>query len=194
VAFDKTYYETNNYTNYLERGDRYQQTAAELLAHLKTMNLDHGPFLDFGCAVGFLLQGLKNLRPDAEMYGVDISEYAREVCKEKELTALPEVDFTKNHGVIFAMDVFEHMPIDQLDLFFNLIKAETIVFRMPVPAAEGEDYFLDVSRADPTHLIKWTKDEWREFFVENNYIPLDLNLSTVYNSTGVYTGLAIRVK
>jgi hypothetical protein len=92
------------------------------------------------------------------------------------------------------MDVFEHMPIDQLDLFFNLIKAETIVFRMPVPAAEGEDYFLDVSRADPTHLIKWTKDEWREFFVENNYIPLDLNLSTVYNSTGVYTGLAIRVK
>ena len=63
---------------------------------------------------------------------------------------------------------------------------------MPVCANEGEDYVLNVSRVDPTHVIRWTKNQWRKLFENLGYFPLDLNLSTIYNSPGVYTGIAIR--
>jgi len=51
---------------------------------------------------------------------------------------------------------------------------------------------LECSRVDPTHVVRWTKAMWREFFRTFGLLNVELNLSTIYNSEGVYSGLALR--
>lgn len=188
--FDKEYYESNNYTNYLDRQDRYIRLAEEVGDFLGKMNLLQEPVLDFGCAVGFLLKGLESKVDDR--YGVDISEWALEKARERGHDARKEVDWSKNHGVVFGLDVFEHMSFNDLKDFFEKIKTKVIVFRIPVCANPGEDYVLECSRADPTHNICWTRELWTEWFRSYGFLCIELNLSTIYNSEGVYSALAIR--
>jgi len=188
--FDKEYYESNNYTNYLDRQDRYIRLAEEVLAYLRKMRLVHSPVLDFGCAVGFLLKGLE--REVNTCYGVDISDWAIEQAKKRGHDVRKEVDFNRDHSIVFGLDVFEHMPEKELREFFDKIKTKAIVFRIPVCAKEGEDYVLECSRVDPTHVIRWTRKQWIEFFRSYGFLNVDLQLSTIYNSEGVYSGLALR--
>lgn len=188
--FDKEYYESNNYTNYLDRQDRYIRLAEEVSDFLGKMNLLKEPVLDFGCAVGFLLKGLEN-RVD-ECYGVDISEWALEQARERGHDVSDQVNWDLDHGVVFGLDVFEHMTKPDLDDFFNRIKTKAVVFRIPVCANEDEDYVLECSRVDPTHIICWTKKQWSDYFRQYGFLSVELNLSTIYNSEGVYSGLALR--
>ena len=189
MEFDKSYYESNNYTNYLGREDRYTKLADEVMTHLKTFDLVQSPILDFGCAVGFLMRGLAKY---GDVYGVDVSDWAIEQASAQGLKVQKTIDPKLDHGMVFALDVFEHIPEKDLERILLNIRTKLIVFRMPVCANEGEDYVLNVSRVDPTHVIRWTKNQWRKLFENLGYFPLDLNLSTIYNSPGVYTGIAIR--
>lgn len=188
--FDKKYYESNNYTNYLDRQDRYVRLAEEISDFLSKMNLLQEPVLDFGCAVGFLLKGLEERNIDC--YGVDISEWALEQARKRGHDVSTQVNWDLDHGVVFGLDVFEHMTEDDLNHFFQKIKTKCIVFRMPICANEGEDYVLECSRVDPTHVICWTKQQWIDYFRNHGFLNIDLNLSTIYNSEGVYSGLALR--
>lgn len=188
--FDKQYYESNNYTNYLDRQDRYIRLAKEVCEFLEKIDLLKGTVLDFGCAVGFLLKGLEK-RVD-ECYGVDISEWALEQARMRGHDVSTQVNWNLDHGVVFGLDVFEHMTEEDLDRFFRKIKTKSIVFRIPICANEGEDYVLECSRVDPTHVIRWTKQQWIDYFRNNGFLNVDLNLSTIYNSDGVYSGLAFR--
>lgn len=190
--FDKKYYETNNYTNYLERKDRYIKSVNEILDFLEKLNLfpkEH--VLDFGCAVGFVLEALQE-RKIEKIYGVDISDWAIQEATKKGFYIRKTPIWEQYHNAIFALDVFEHMEIEELNYFFNYIKTGLIIFRVPVCANNGEDYVLEVSRNDPTHIIKWTKQQWKQFFKHYGYTPIDLNLHTIYVSEGVYAGLAVR--
>ena len=190
--FEENYYASNNYSDYMQRGDRYLRTADEIVQQLEILGLNkEGLICDFGCAVGFLSAGLKSVQKNP-VYGVDVSEYARGVCERKGITAHKEISDCQ-HSVVFSLDVFEHLANFDLQELFSKLKTECIVFRMPVVINSGEDYPLAVSRADPTHKIRWTKDEWRSFFKEYGFMSLDLNLHTIYNSDGVYTGIAIKL-
>jgi len=188
--FNEKYFNSVNYADYLERGDRYDRLADEIMTHLKTHKLDRGPILDFGCAVGLLLDSLKKLEY-TDIYGVDISEWALSVVKDKGHTAYTKADQSTVHGVTFALDVLEHMPENEMSNFIANLQTRVLVFRMPIRKEEDDDYFLECSRADPTHVICWSRPQWKTFFEENDYIPLDIDLHTIYNSEGVYTGIAI---
>jgi SAM-dependent methyltransferase len=189
MNFDEKYYRSNNYTDYMGRGDRYIRLADEVNDFLSKTSLNQNPVLDFGCAVGFLLQRLSELHENS--YGVDISEFALEECQKKNLEVRHEVIWSINHGVVYALDVFEHMDEESLRDFFTKLQTRCLVFRMPICAEGDDDYYLEVSRKDPTHKIKWTKKQWKDFFSDHQYISLDLNLATIYNSKGVYSGIAI---
>jgi 2-polyprenyl-3-methyl-5-hydroxy-6-metoxy-1,4-benzoquinol methylase len=189
--FSEEYYKSNNYTDYLARGDRYQKLANETLDLLDQLSLPHKIVCDFGCAVGHLLPALD--KRSTYSYGTDISEYALDVCKEKKLNVRLEPKWDMNHDLVYSLDVFEHMQVEELNEFFDKIKSNVIIFRMPVCAREGGDYVLEVSRRDPTHTIRWTKEQWSDYFKRYGYHCLELNLHTIYNSEGVYSGLAIQV-
>lgn len=188
--FDEEYYRSVNYVDYLDREDRYLRTAKEVMGLLNTLGLDKGPVLDFGCAVGHLLKGLSRVGYGA--YGVDISKWAVEQCKSKNLSAMTAPQYSLSHGVTFALDVLEHMPEEEVINFLNNLDSKCIVFRIPVCLKEGEDYVLECSRNDPTHIIRWTRQQWADLFAYYNYTCLDLNLISMYNSPGVYSGLATR--
>lgn len=188
-VFDKSYYESNNYTDYLGRGDRYLRLEEDLFDILKKFNMDQGPRLDFGCAVGFLLEGLN--RREGHSYGSDISEYALEECRKKGLYTQKTPDWSLLHSTVFALDVLEHISESELNTFFDKIRTKCIIFRIPVCAKGEDDYVLEVSRNDPSHIIRWNKSQWQERFRSAGYLPLDLNLSTIYCSEGVYSGIAL---
>ncbi len=189
--FTEDYYKTNNYVDYLDRGDKYERLAHEIYSFLRSLNINDGPTLDFGCAVGHFLLALKKYIPDS--YGVDISEWAIEQAIKKNLQVQKEVDYSKNYTTVFALDVLEHLETDQLINFFNQIQTQLLIFRIPICEKENEDYVFEVSRNDPTHIICWTKEQWKTFFKEYKYHAVDLNLHTIYCSDGVYSGIAFKL-
>lgn len=190
MTFDEKYFTTVNYIDYLKRGGRYVQLADEIMTHLKVHNLDKGPILDFGCAVGLLLDGLREIGYN-DLYGVDISDWAVEQAQSKGHQVNKEPLYDSVHGVTFALDVLEHMSEKDLDSFMVNLQTKVLVYRIPIRREEDDDYFLECSRADPTHTICWTKKEWNQYFKDRHYVPLDINLHTIYNGTGVYSGIAI---
>jgi len=191
--YNREYYESVNYTDYHARQDRYNQLALEITNHLKVHELDQDPILDFGCATGMLIKGLISLGYE-EVYGADVSEWAVEQCEAANLNVSTTTNYGRHYGLTFALDVFEHMTIDQFNEFMTQIRTKVLVFRMPI-CREGEsDYFLECSRADSTHIIRWTRRQWEAEFRRHGFVPLPINLHTIYNSEGVYTGIALQEK
>lgn len=188
--YDEDYYKSVNYLDYLNRGGRYDQLADEIMGTLNTLGLGSGPILDYGCAVGHLLASLKKMGYN-NLYGVDISEWALEQARHKGLEVHDKILDNVTHGVTFSLDVFEHMEVDQLNSLMQQLQSRAIVIRVPVCRNAGEDYVLECSRADPTHVIRWTKNQWKEFFSGFGYVTLDLNLHTIYNSDGVFSAVAV---
>mgnify|MGYP003120454552 FL=1 len=188
--FGEDYYKTVNYVDFLQRKGRYVKLAEDIDSLLEKLNLNNGPVLDFGCAVGFVVEAMED-RGYEDVCGVDISEWAVSQCKEKGLNVTTEVDYDTDWGLTFCLDVLEHMTIEEVGDFLDNLKTEVIVFRVPVCAEEGEDYVLECSRRDPTHTIRWTPEQWTELMEYHGYVVLSMNLPTIYSSEGVFAGLAI---
>ena len=191
--YNKDYYESVNYTDYHQRQDRYNQLALEITNHLKVHELDQDPILDFGCATGMLIKGLISLGYK-EVYGVDVSEWAVEQCKAADLNVSTSMNYGTHYGLTFALDVFEHMTVDQFNGFIAQVRTKVLVFRMPICREGEEDYHLECSRQDSTHIIRWTRAQWEAQFRKHGFVPLPINLHTIYNSEGVYTGIALQEK
>lgn len=188
--FGEDYYKTVNYVDFLQRKGRYVKLAEDIDGLLQKLNLNNGPVLDFGCAVGFVVEAMED-RGYEDVRGVDISEWAVQQCKEKGLDCSYEVDYDENWGLTFCLDVLEHMSEEEIDDFLDRLISSAIVFRVPICANEGEDYVLECSRKDPTHQIRWTAEQWIEKMEYNGYVVLSMNLPTIYSSEGVFAGLAI---
>lgn len=186
--YDKSYYTELNYTDYLSRENRYIALAKETTSLLSQINLLSEPILDYGCAVGHLLSGLNKLKLDC--VGYDVSQWALEEARKKG-NVTDEIP-TDRFGVGYFLDVLEHIEENELNTLFNKVNCNVIIFRMPVVANEGEDYVLEVSRKDKTHVIKWTRQQWRKYFAKFRYEVLPLSLYTIYDSPGVFSGLGIR--
>ena len=187
--YDSDYFNSVNYTDYLYRGDRYVRLADETLDLCDQLSLPRGYTLDFGCAVGHLLGGLQG-RVDA-LYGTDISEWAVDECRKKNLPVRSDPYFDVPHDLVYSLDVFEHMSHSALQYFMENIDTKVIIFRVPVCKNQGEDYVLEVSRRDPTHNIRWTEGQWYDMFKKYGFHTIALNLHTIYCSEGVYSGIAI---
>ncbi len=70
-----------NYGGYRYLPGRWEKVAEALAHHY---DLPENPkILDVGCGKGFLLFDFLKARPDAQIYGIDISEYAIENSKEE---------------------------------------------------------------------------------------------------------------
>lgn len=191
------YYTSGNYTSYLDRKERYLKLAEELDSLLKKLNLIHkdSVILDFGCAVGFLLEGFKELGY-TQLFGVETSDWARNKAKEKGFIVIPELTFFKcpYEDIIFALDVFEHMRDCDIEDFLRAQIAKTLIVRIPVARITKGPYILDVSNKDKTHINAKTKEDWVEFIMKTGAFKqcLFLNLSTIYDSEGVFCGMFLR--
>jgi len=190
--YNEDYYKTNNYKDYLIRGEgpHYKIMAEEITCLLKKLCRPHDTILDFGCAVGFFMQAVAPFAKTVD--GVDLSKWARGECKKKGFSVTEEVMWEREYDVVYGLDVLEHLPEDELVNFFENIKAKTIVYKIPVCNETEGKYVLECAEVDPTHLIRWTKTDWRKFFEYYGYYCLDVNLDKIYSSEGGFCGIAIK--
>ncbi len=70
-----------NYGGYRYIPGRWEKVAKALVHHYSLPN--DPKILDVGCGKGFLLFDFLKVRPDAQVYGIDVSEYALNHSKEE---------------------------------------------------------------------------------------------------------------
>lgn len=192
--FNEEYYKSINYTDYLQRSVKYEKMSEEIdwffRQKINVINQD-SYILDYGCAVGFLIEALNKLSYK-HIYGFEISDYAKEICKQKNLSIIENVNETK-YDLVFFLDVLEHMNQSDIDNLFAKNKFGSLIVRIPCAAEENKNiFYLDVSRKDKTHINCKTKNEWIETFKNYGYKKIiTLNLNTIYDSKGVFCALIL---
>lgn len=90
---------------------------------LKKYHVDqHAKILDMGCSGGVMIQSLKR-KGFKNIHGIDISERAINLCKEKGIKNVFVMDATlpkfadEEFDIIIASDILEHIENDDLTLF-----------------------------------------------------------------------------
>jgi len=188
--YDEEYFTSSNYSNYLERRDRYISLARELIETLSRIGVvsTDDVILDYGCAIGFLMEGIRDMGYH-KIYGYDISEWAIAQAKDKGLNIVDELGAC---DVLVALDVFEHMPdVDILNVLDDC-DADVLVGRIPCADSNQSDFYLDISRQDDTHINCKDKASWLSLLSGAGYdTVLPLNLYTIYDSKGVMSFVAL---
>lgn len=176
-VYGEEYFRSTNYADYFERKERYTRTAAEisdLLFKLGLLNKDTA-IVDYGCALGFLVDGFHSSGYRA--VGVDISSWARAEAEKRGVRVLASAAEVVSGDVLVALDVFEHMRDSEIKEVVETIEPKTLVVRAPVSTDGGKSFHLAVSRADKTHINCKTVEQWVTFFQDVGYSRcLKLNL------------------
>ncbi len=190
--YGRDYYESANYRDYLERGDRYRRTAHEVVGLLGSLGLVErdSRILDYGSAVGLFLDGLREAGYSTAV-GVDISEWARAEARRRGFRVYASAADVGAVDVLVALDVFEHMDDDAITAAIRDCAPRAFVARIPT-STDGATFHLAVSRADPTHVNCKTKQGWENFFWALGYTTMRLNLYSVYDTPGVTCLLGVR--
>ena len=193
--YEENYFKTLNYSNYLERKQKYFRTAFEIADLLNKLTLinKNTKILDFGCAVGFLMAGLRELGY-TNIIGCDVSDWARKYGQENfGNTIYSSIDEVPDDiNLMFALDVFEHMKDEEISNILEKVKFPNLIVRIP-SSVDGETFHLEVSRRDPTHINCKTKEQWISFFEKMGYKSIvKLNLFSIYDSDGVSCFLVFR--
>ena len=112
--------------------------------------------LDFGCAKGYIVYGLRLLGYKA--WGVDISEYAisqapKEVNGYVKLIQPYEILKPKKYNWIICKDILEHIPYERIDEQLQILYDATDDIIVMVPLGDGTKYHIDAYEKDVTHHI-----------------------------------------
>jgi len=194
--YPEEYYKTLNYSDYLEREPRYIKTAQEIIDILKRLSLIHNNshILDYGCALGFLMKGFKE-QGYSEIMGFEISEWARDYAHKNGHRVFSNLDHIGEYlfDLIIALDVFEHLSDEELIVVLSVISAKVMIVRIPVAEPPEKDFYLSVTKKDPTHINPKSKEEWINFFRGFGFNTfLKLNLFSLYDSKGVLCLLILK--
>lgn len=195
MKYGKRYFQSLNYTDYLARRDRYLKLAQEIheLLSLRLRLLNKASVLmDYGCAVGFLMEGFAELGYK-NVFGYDISDWASNQAKNKGLKILKKIE-KKTFDIIICLDVLEHMRDEDIYQTFREFESDLMIARIPC-STDGKKFVLDVSNRDPTHVNIKSKDEWIKLLTKVGYMTiLPLNLFTIYDTPGVMCALCLKPK
>ena len=194
MKYGEKYFKHLNYANYLERRDRYINHAKELHEFLGRLGLinKNSKILDYGCAVGFLMEGFRELGY-RNVFGYDISEWAVKQAKSKGLNLIDNLK-RQSFNIIVFLDVLEHMTDSEINKLFNKVKADVAIIRIPC-TKDGKSFVLNVSNRDLTHINHKTKNGWIKLLYESGYTTLmPLNLFTIYDTPGVFCALGLKSK
>jgi ubiquinone/menaquinone biosynthesis C-methylase UbiE len=153
---------------------RWEKVAKEFLNHY---DLPENPkVLDVGCGKGFLLFDLLKIRPDTEIYGIDISEYAIANAKEEikdrvqvgNATSLPWAD--DYFDLVLSINTFHNLH--NYELSQALKEFERVGKRNKYICVES--YRNEIEKAN---LLYWqvtceafcTPKEWEWWFETSGY-------------------------
>lgn len=163
-----------NYGGYSYLPGRWEKVAKEFLNHY---DLPENPkVLDVGCGKGFLLFDFLKIRPDAEIHGIDLSEYAIANAKEEikdrvqvgNATSLPWAD--DYFDLVISINTFHNLH--NYELAQALKEFERVGKRNKYICVES--YRNEIEKAN---LLYWqvtceafcTPKEWEWWFETSGY-------------------------
>jgi GT2 family glycosyltransferase len=144
-----------------QRDDHWMQFFDEIAQRI-IQDIQPETVLDAGCAMGFLVEGLRNA--DVEAWGVDISEYAIQQTHPKVqpycwVGSVTE-PFPRNYALIVCIEVLEHLPKSDSEKALNNLCQHTddILF-----SSTPQDY------KEATHFNVQPPEYWAELFARNGF-------------------------
>jgi 2-polyprenyl-3-methyl-5-hydroxy-6-metoxy-1,4-benzoquinol methylase len=146
LIYDKNYFLNDNpkggYTNYFEGMNINKKTFYERIKKINKKIINKERILDVGSALGDSLIEAKKLGWK-ELYGVELSKYAANKSKEKELNinvgTLYSAKYPSNYfDVVTIQDVIEHVkdPVKQLKEVYRILKPGGYIF-IVTPDVDG---------------------------------------------------------
>jgi|TARA_B100000315_G_scaffold15834_1_gene14200 protein-L-isoaspartate(D-aspartate) O-methyltransferase len=163
-----------NYGGYRYMEGRWERVAKAMIEHY---DLPHRPkILDIGCGKGYLLYDFTKVLPDAEIYGIDISEYAIENSKEEIQDCLQVGNATKlpwpedYFDLVYSLNTFHNLHNYDLD---NALREMQRVGKQYKYICV-ESYRTEEEKAN---LLYWqvtceafcTPEEWQWWFEKTGY-------------------------
>ena len=188
--FDETNsFKAGEYFNedYYERG---AETGKSLYSHYRWMPeltipmchhivmytklLPEQKILDFGCAKGFTVKGLRLLGYKA--FGVDVSQYAYGemdaktgkwcgVIEPQEALVCAE----GGYDWILCKDILEHIPYDKIDKQLEVLYNGGKKVISMIPLGDGEKYIIDSYEHDKSHFIRENIEWWGKKFEDAGF-------------------------
>ena len=162
-----------NYGGYKYINNRWKNVVESLVRHYQ-LPLD-AKILDVGCGKGFLLYDFLKSLPNADLYGIDISEYAirnaKKEIKEKivlgNATNLPWPD--RFFDLVISINTLHNLYTFELEQ--AILEIQRVGLNKYICV---ESYRNEVEKAN---LLYWqvtcesfyTPDEWKWWFKKNNY-------------------------
>ncbi len=164
------YYDEDYYTHYgnegdapYRRGESQWETFFAMLARRIAEDLQPDSVLDAGCAIGFLVEALRNRGIDA--WGLDVSEWAisqvpgsiKPYCSVASLTD----EINGHFDLVTMIEVIEHLP-DSV--------AEPVIANI---ARHAESVLLSSTSdgfEEATHINVRTPDHWARLFAAQGFV------------------------
>ena len=180
--FDVEYWDGDRrvcYGGYTYQEGRWEKIARAIASHYRLPNKPK--ILDIGCGKGFLLYDFLKVIPNAEIYGIDISNYAIKNCKPEirnrlqvgNATNLPWHD--NSFDLVISINTLHNLHAYDLDL--ALREMERVGRQHKYLCVES--YRNEQEKAN---LIFWqvtceafnTPEEWNWWFRQTNYTATSL--------------------
>ena len=175
LEFDREYFEQGPmtgkslYTNYRWLPELTLPLCHHLVTYCGMMQEDR--ILDFGCAKGYVVHGLRLLGYEA--HGVDVSEYAiSQAPKEVNgyvTTIEPFEEISADYDWVICKDILEHLPYESIDDQLQLLADCTANLIVMVPLGDGQKYYIEAYEQDVTHIIREDLKWWEDRFFRNGF-------------------------
>lgn len=178
TMYDASYYSSHLGTDY-SRGNGWEEVFSR---HANNIVRDFNPqkTLDVGCAVGYFVEGLRDL--GVEAYGIDISEFAISQVRE-DVKPFCKVQNAKDniagkYDLITCIEVLEHMSIDDIKkAIFNMCQVTDKIIFSSTPFDYEEGTHFSVNKAG----------FWSEQFAANGfYHDIDYDCSYIAPQCRLY--------
>ena len=173
--FDREYFEQGPmtgkslYTNYRWLPELTLPLCHHLVTYCGIMPEQR--ILDFGCAKGYVVHGLRLLGYDA--HGVDVSKYAiSQAPKEVNgyvTTIEPFEEISTDYDWVICKDILEHLPYESVDDQLQLLADCTTNLVAMVPLGDGQKYYIEAYEHDVTHIIREDLKWWEDRFFRNGF-------------------------
>ena len=163
-----------NYGGYKYIKGRLTPLAKKIIKHYKLKN--NMKILDVGCGKGYLIYEIKKILPEIDVYGFDISKYAKknakkEIKKKIKLGSAEKLPYKNNFfDLVISINTLHNLEIDKLFKSINEINRVAKKNKyICVESYRNEKEKMNLLYWQVTCEAFFNIDEWKWIFKTNNY-------------------------